>query len=79
MKKSLVSVLLVFASAAAVQAVGQAASQPAPPARAGRAGSKAGDQEPSCEYNAYINAIQQQTPHRKLKHWKRSFRPIRTA
>jgi tetratricopeptide (TPR) repeat protein len=65
MKKSLVSVLLVFASAAAVQAVGQAASQPA------AAGQTAQAQGPEiknpAEYNAYINAFQQTNPAQKAE------------
>ena len=45
MKKSLVIMLLVFASAALVQqSVAQAAAQAAP--AAGQSGAKAGDQEP---------------------------------
>jgi hypothetical protein len=65
MKKSLVTVLLVFASAGAVQAVGQAASQPA------ATGQPAQAQKPEiknpAEYNAYINAIQQQNPAQKAE------------
>jgi hypothetical protein len=65
MKKSLVTVLLVFATAAAVQAVGQAAAQP------GAAGQAAQAQKPEiknpAEYNAYINAIQQQNPAQKAE------------
>jgi len=65
MKKSLVTVLLVFASAAAVQAVGQAASQPAAAPQSAQA-QKPEIKNPA-EYNAYINAIQQQNPAQKAE------------
>lgn len=65
MKKSLVIISLVLASAAAVQAVGQAASQPA------ASGQSTTAQKPEiknpAEYNAYINAIQQQNPAQKAE------------
>jgi hypothetical protein len=65
MKKSLVMMLLVFASATMVQqAVAQAAAQPA-------AGQSTQAQKPEiknpAEYNAYINAIQQQNPAQKAE------------
>lgn len=66
MKKSLVMMLLVFASATLVQqAVAQAAAQPA------AAGQSTQAQKPEiknpAEYNAYINAIQQQNPAQKAQ------------
>ncbi|HLI64561.1 MAG TPA: hypothetical protein VKV05_14295 [Terriglobales bacterium] len=62
MKKSLVTVLLVFASAALVQqSVAQAAGQPG---QAGQATQKKEIKNPA-EYNAYVNAIQQQNPAQK--------------
>ncbi len=65
MKKSLVMMLLVFASATMVQqALAQAAAQPA-------AGQSTQAQKPEiknpAEYNAYINAIQQQNPAQKAE------------
>jgi tetratricopeptide (TPR) repeat protein len=65
MKKSLVTVLLVFAGAASIQAVGQAASQPAPAGQSAQA-AKPEIKNPA-EYNAYINAIQQQNPAQKAE------------
>ena len=65
MKKSLVMMLLVFASAALVQqAMAQAAAQP--PLPASRAAQKPEIKNPA-EYNAYINAIQQQNPAQKAE------------
>lgn len=59
MKKSLVMMLLVLASAALVQqSVAQAAGQPA---QSGQAAQKKEIKDPA-EYNAYVNAIQQQNP-----------------
>ncbi len=59
MKKSLVMMLLVFASAALVQqSVAQAAGQPA---QSGQAAQKKEIKDPA-EYNAYVNAYQQQNP-----------------
>lgn len=66
MKKSLVTILLVFASGALVQqAVAQAAGQPAPAGQA-QAAQKPEIKNPA-EYNAYINAIQQQNPAQKAQ------------
>ena len=70
MKKSLVLMLLAFASAATIQqAVGQAA-QSAPAGQAAPSGQGAA-QKPEiknpAEYNAYINAIQQQNPVQKAQ------------
>ena len=69
MKKSLVTMLLVFASGALVQqAVAQAGAQPAP---AGQAAPGQQSQGPEiknpAEYNAYINAYQQQNPAQKAE------------
>ena len=62
MKKSLVITLLVLASAALVQqSAAQAAAQPAP---SGQATQKKEIKDPA-EYNAYVNAIQQQNPAQK--------------
>jgi len=59
MKKSLVMMLLVLASAALVQqSVAQAAGQPA---QSGQAAQKKEIKDPA-EYNAYVNAYQQQNP-----------------
>jgi tetratricopeptide (TPR) repeat protein len=71
MKKSLVVTLLVFASAATIQqAVGQAGAQAAPAGQAAPSGQGAA-QKPEiknpAEYNAYINAIQQQNPVQKAQ------------
>jgi hypothetical protein len=70
MKKSLVMLLLAFASAATIQqAVGQAGAQAAPAGQAAPSGQ--GAQKPEiknpAEYNAYINAIQQQNPAQKAQ------------
>ncbi len=62
MKKSLVIMLLVFASAALVrQVAAQAAAQPA---QSGQPTQKKEIKDPA-EYNAYVNAIQQQNPAQK--------------
>ena len=66
MKKSLVMMLLAFASATMVQqALAQGGAQPA------AAGQSAQAQKPEiknpAEYNAYINAIQQQNPAQKAE------------
>ena len=59
MKKSLVMMLLVLASAALVQqSVAQAAGQPA---QSGQTAQKKEIKDPA-EYNAYVNAYQQQNP-----------------
>ena len=64
MKKSLAMLLLVFASAALVQqSVAQAAGQAAP---AGQGSQKKEIKDPA-EYNAYVNAIQQQNPAQKAQ------------
>ena len=64
MKKSLVMMLLVLASAALVQqSVAQAAGQPA---ASGQASQKKEIKDPA-EYNAYVNAIQQQNPAQKAQ------------
>jgi tetratricopeptide (TPR) repeat protein len=66
MKKSLVLMLLAFASAATIQqAVGQAA-QSAPAGQAAPSAQKPEIKNPA-EYNAYINAIQQQNPVQKAQ------------
>ena len=73
MKKSLVKMLLVLASSALVQqCYAQAAGQAAQPAPAGQAapGSQAGQKKEikdPAEYNAYVNAIQQQNPAQKAQ------------
>src|ERR1700755_1703074 len=65
MKKSLVTMLLVFASATMVQqAAAQAAAQPA--AGQSTQAQKTEIKNPA-EYNAYINAIQQQNPAQKAE------------
>ena len=65
MKKSLVMMLLVFASAALVQqSVAQAAGQAAPSGQTFAEEGKLGD---PAEYNAYVNAIQQQNPAQKAQ------------
>jgi tetratricopeptide (TPR) repeat protein len=67
MKKSLLMMLLVFAGAAAIQqAQAQAAAQPAPAGQAAAQGQKPEIKNPA-EYNAYINAIQQQNPAQKAQ------------
>jgi len=64
MKKSLVMMLLVLTSAALVQqSVAQAAGQAAP---SGQASQKKEIKDPA-EYNAYVNAIQQQNPAQKAQ------------
>jgi len=64
MKKSLVMMLLVFASAVLVQqSVAQAAGPAAP---AGQSSQKKEIKDPA-EYNAYVNAIQQQNPAQKAE------------
>lgn len=64
MKKSLLMMLLVFASATIVQqAMGQAAADPA----AGQAAAQKPEIKNPAEYNAYINAIQQQNPAQKAE------------
>lgn len=66
MKKSLLVMLLAFASAATIQ---QAGAQAAPAGQAAPSGQ--GAQKPEiknpAEYNAYINAIQQQNPVQKAQ------------
>jgi len=63
MKKSLVTMLLVLASAALVQqSAAQAAAQPAP---GGQAATQKKEIKDPAEYNAYVNAIQQQNPAQK--------------
>ena len=71
MKKSLTMMLLVFTSGALVQQMAaQAAAQPAP---AGQAAPAAQGQQQKkeiknpAEYNAYVNAIQQQNPAQKAQ------------
>jgi len=69
MKKSLVMVLLVFASGALVQqSLAQAAGQPAQAGQpaAGQAQQKKEIKNPA-EYNAYVNAIQQQSAAQKAQ------------
>jgi tetratricopeptide (TPR) repeat protein len=64
MKKSLVMMLLVFAITALVQqSVAQAAGQAAP---SGQTSQKKEIKDPA-EYNAYVNAIQQQNPAQKAQ------------
>ena len=65
MKKSLVMMLLVLASAALVQqSVAQAAGQPA---ASGQASQQKKEIKDPAEYNAYVNAIQQQNPAQKAQ------------
>jgi len=68
MKKSLVVMLLAFASAATTQqAVGQAAAAPAGQAATPGQGAQKPEIKNPAEYNAYINAIQQQSPVQKAQ------------
>jgi tetratricopeptide (TPR) repeat protein len=73
MKKSLVMMLLVFASSAMVQqCYAQAGGQATQPASAGQAASGAQATQKKeikdpAEYNAYVNAIQQQNPAQKAQ------------
>src|SRR5580704_11394075 len=64
MKKSLVIMLLVLASAALVQQM--AAQAAAQPAQTGQSAQKKEIKDPA-EYNAYVNAIQQQNPAQKAQ------------
>ncbi len=67
MKKSLVTMLLVFATAALVQqSAAQGAAQPAQAGQAAPATQKKEIKDPA-EYNAYVNAIQQTSPQAKAQ------------
>jgi hypothetical protein len=67
MKKSLVTMLLVFAAATLVQpSVAQGAAQPAQAGQPAQAAPKKEIKDPA-EYNAYVNAIQQTTPQAKAQ------------
>jgi hypothetical protein len=67
MKKSLVTMLLVFATAALVQqSAAQGAAQPAQAGQAAPAAQKKEIKDPA-EYNAYVNAIQQTSPQAKAQ------------
>jgi tetratricopeptide (TPR) repeat protein len=69
MKKSLVMMLLVFAASAMVQQCYAQAAQPAPAGQAAAGGQGAQKKEikDPAEYNAYVNAIQQQNPAQKAQ------------
>lgn len=67
MKKSLVTMLLVIATAALVQqSAAQGAAQPAQAGQAAPATQKKEIKDPA-EYNAYVNAIQQSNPQAKAQ------------
>ena len=67
MKKSLVTMLLVFAAAALVQqSAAQGAAQPAQAGQPAQAAQKKEIKDPA-EYNAYVNAIQQTSPQAKAQ------------